>query len=263
MNQTEVIMNHKNKKQIKLMWWLCVAGLCGIHRIYNGFKTSNTREKITGIIQFFTLGGLFVWQMLDYHLKFGAKKQIMLGIGAGASVLVPVLFFFLLKSDKYIDINEPLNELEQKIALSDNKIGWTTGTPLGNNRFFHTFGAARTYSFNKNRTFGSIFFQNGNEQQAFIGIFKVKIVEKIHEGYMKGYIYFKLTKGKTENVPNYITIDEKIAKIVKYPIIYVGHTTTTPAFFQIGQINTTINDLEKKRNGNENQPAFWYWDFNS
>lgn len=44
-----------------LLWLLCFAGLCGIHRIYSG-------RVITGLIWLFTLGLLGIGQIIDLFL---------------------------------------------------------------------------------------------------------------------------------------------------------------------------------------------------
>lgn len=44
-----------------LLWFACLLGICGVHRIYNG-------KVITGIIWFFTLGLLGIGQLIDLVL---------------------------------------------------------------------------------------------------------------------------------------------------------------------------------------------------
>jgi TM2 domain-containing membrane protein YozV len=50
-----------------LLWLLCLLGICGIHRFYNG-------RWITGLIWFFTLGLLGVGQLIDLLLIPGIVR---------------------------------------------------------------------------------------------------------------------------------------------------------------------------------------------
>ena len=50
-----------------LLWLLCLIGLCGIHRLYNG-------RWITGLIWLFTLGLLGIGQIIDLFLIPGIVR---------------------------------------------------------------------------------------------------------------------------------------------------------------------------------------------
>lgn len=48
----------RSKAIAYILWCLCFIGICGAHRLYLG--------KIgTGVLQLFTLGGLYIWQFID------------------------------------------------------------------------------------------------------------------------------------------------------------------------------------------------------
>lgn len=51
-----------------LLWFLCLIGLCGIHRFYNG-------RWITGLIWLFTGGLLFIGQFIDLFLIPGMVRM--------------------------------------------------------------------------------------------------------------------------------------------------------------------------------------------
>ncbi|MEX0876377.1 MAG: NINE protein [Phycisphaerales bacterium] len=51
-----------------LLWCLCLVGFNGIHRMYNG-------KWITGLIWFFTLGLLYIGQIIDLFLIPGMTDE--------------------------------------------------------------------------------------------------------------------------------------------------------------------------------------------
>jgi len=54
-----------------LLWLLCFAGLCGIHRIYAG-------RVITGLIWLFTFGLVGIGQLIDLFLIPGMIRVVNL-----------------------------------------------------------------------------------------------------------------------------------------------------------------------------------------
>lgn len=51
-------VSERSRLTCLLLWFLCLFGFCGVHRIYAG-------KVVTGILQFITAGLFGIWQLID------------------------------------------------------------------------------------------------------------------------------------------------------------------------------------------------------